>query len=140
MQNQILSEDLAHILEKLSPNEKKKLKDSTILITGCGGFLGYYFMQFFSQYAEKLQIKKVIALENFLTGTRDWLDSLVENNDKIHLHEFNVIEDRLEDIEGADQANLIIHGASIASPIFYRIYPVETMDANVTGLRRMLDF
>ncbi len=140
MKNRILDEDMTYILGKLSAEEKNKLKDAIILISGCGGFLGYYFMHFFAHFAEELQIKKVIALENFLTGTRDWLDSLVESNDKIHLHEFNVIEDNLEDIEDADQANLIIHGASIASPIFYRIYPVETMDANVTGLRRMLDF
>ena len=140
MKNRILKEDMTYIFGKLSDKEKSKLKNATVLITGCGGFLGYYFMHFFAHFTEELQIKRVIALENFLTGTRDWLESLVESNDKIHLHEFNVIEDKLEDIEDADQANLIIHGASIASPIFYRIYPVETMDANVTGLRRMLDF
>lgn len=131
---------MAYILDKLSAEERMKMKDATILITGCGGFLGYYFMQFFAHYAGELQIKKVIALENFLTGTKGWLDTLVENNDHIILKEFDVIEDRLEDVADAENANLIIHGASIASPIFYRIYPIETMDANVTGLRRMLDF
>jgi UDP-glucuronate decarboxylase len=30
--------------------------------------------------------------------------------------------------------------ASIASPSFYRQYPLETMDANIWGLRRLLDF
>jgi nucleoside-diphosphate-sugar epimerase len=34
----------------------------------------------------------------------------------------------------------IIHAASIASPIFYRKYPIETMDANINGLRFMLDY
>jgi len=140
MLNHILNEDMAYIAGKLSSEEKAKFKNSTVLITGCGGFLGYYFMHFLSSYADELQIKKIIALENFLTGTKDWLDTLIENNDKIILKEFNVIDDNLADVEGADEVNLIIHGASIASPIFYRIYPVETMDANVTGLRRMLDF
>ena len=140
MENHILNEDMAYIAGKLSSEEKAKFKNSTVLITGCGGFLGYYFMHFLASYANELQIKKIIALENFLTGTKDWLDTLIENNDKIILKEFNVIDDNLADVEGADEVNLIIHGASIASPIFYRIYPVETMDANVTGLRRMLDF
>ena len=140
MQNYILTEDLAYILDKLSTEEKDKFRNSTVLITGCGGFLGYYFMHFLSHYADELGINKIIALENFITGTKSWLDVLVAKNDKIVLKEFNVISDRLEDVEGAEDANLIIHGASIASPIFYRIYPVETMDANVTGLRRMLDF
>ena len=34
----------------------------------------------------------------------------------------------------------LIHAASIASPIFYRKYPIETMDANVNGLRFMLEY
>jgi nucleoside-diphosphate-sugar epimerase len=34
----------------------------------------------------------------------------------------------------------IIHAASIASPMYYRKYPIETMDANVKGLRSLLDY
>lgn len=140
MQNKILLEDMSYILGKLSKEEKNKFKNATIVMTGCGGFLGYYFMHFFARYADELQIKKVIGLDNFLTGTRDWLETLEKENEKITLKEFNVITDDIADIDGADEANLIIHGASIASPIFYRIYPEETLDANITGLRRMLDY
>ncbi len=140
MQNRILLEDMSYILDNLSMVEKAKFQDSTIVMTGCGGFLGYYFMHFFSHYAEELQIKKIIGLDNFLTGTRDWLEELEKKNDRIILKDFNVITDDIADVEGASEANLIIHGASIASPIFYRIYPEETIDANITGLRRMLDF
>ncbi|RYF94334.1 MAG: NAD-dependent epimerase/dehydratase family protein [Chitinophagaceae bacterium] len=139
--NQILLEDMAAIYEKLSPKELDKLRNSTILLTGCGGFLGYYFMHFFSHYAEELKIKKIIALENFLTGTKDWLSKLVNSKpDLIKLHEFNVITDSVDDVDGADKADIIIHMASIASPTFYRIYPIETVDANITGLRRLLDY
>jgi len=140
MQNRILLEDMSYILDNLSMVEKAKFQDSTIVMTGCGGFLGYYFMHFFSHYAEELKIKKIIGLDNFLTGTRDWLEELEKKNDRIILKDFNVITDDIADVEGASEANLIIHGASIASPIFYRIYPEETIDANITGLRRMLDF
>jgi nucleoside-diphosphate-sugar epimerase len=34
----------------------------------------------------------------------------------------------------------IVHGGSIASPTFYRRYPIETMDANVNGLRNLLEY
>lgn len=139
-QNPVLREDLERIFNDLSSEEKAKFKDSVILITGCGGFLGYYFMHFLSKYADELGVKKIIALENFLTGTKEWLEELVSQNEKISLHEFNIITDDIEKIAGAAEANLIIHGASIASPTYYRIYPVETIDANVTGLRRLLDF
>jgi nucleoside-diphosphate-sugar epimerase len=36
--------------------------------------------------------------------------------------------------------HFIIHAASIASPTFYRKYPIETMDANVNGLRYLLEY
>jgi len=138
--NSILEEDLQYIYDKLSVAEKEKFKGSTVLITGCGGFLGYYFMQFLNSKGDALGVKKVIGLENFLTGTRDWLDKLVAENPKMILHQFNVITDDLSGIDGASEADLIIHGASIASPMFYRIYPLETVDANITGLRRLLDY
>ena len=56
-------------------------------------------MHFFAHYAEELQLKKIIALENFLTGTKDWLTNLVESDPElIKLHEFNVITDSIEDV------------------------------------------
>ena len=141
IQNRILKEDMEAIFKKLSREELEKLRGSTILLTGCGGFLGYYFMHFFSHHAEELKIKKIIALENFLTGTKDWLTELVNQQPElVELHEFNVISDSVTDIAGADEADIIIHMASIASPTFYRIYPIETVDANITGLRRLLDY
>jgi nucleoside-diphosphate-sugar epimerase len=39
-----------------------------------------------------------------------------------------------------DDFAYIIHAASIASPIYYRLHPIETMDANVNGLRTLLDY
>ncbi len=139
--NRILEQDMLAIFNKLSDEEKNKLRNTTVLMTGCGGFLGYYFMHFFTYFSEELQIKKIIALENFLTGTKDWLDNMVkENPDLIKLHEFNVITDSINDVEGAAHADIIVHMASIASPTFYRMYPIETVDANITGLRNLLDF
>ena len=34
----------------------------------------------------------------------------------------------------------IIHAAGIASPTIYRAHPIETMDANINGLRTLLDY
>lgn len=139
-ENYILKEDLAYVFKKLSAREKEKFRDTSILITGCGGFLGYYFMHFFAEYASQLGIKKIIALENFLTGTKDWLDELVASSDQTDLYEFDIIKDDVAQIEGAENVDFIIHGASIASPTFYRIYPLETVDANIWGLRRLFDY
>lgn len=139
--NRILREDLAAVYASLTAAERTKFQDATVLITGCGGFLGYFFMHFFAEYAPELGLRRVVALENFLTGTKDWLDELcVRHPELIALHEFNVITDDVAAVPGAAEADLIIHLASIASPTFYRRYPLETVDANVTGLRRLLDY
>lgn len=134
-----LKNDLNYTFESLTLEEKKKLENATILITGCGGFLGYYYMRFFELKAEELKIKKVIALDNFMLGYPKWMDDFSQN-DKFEVKKFDIIKDRIADIDGAEKADYIIHMASIASPMFYRKYPIETLDANIWGLRSLLDF
>src|SRR5574344_405450 len=138
MQN-ILKEDIDYTFNRLSDVERVKFKDSTILITGCGGFLGYYFMHFFDAKAELLGLKKVIALDNFMLGFPEWIKKL-EKKSLFDIRKFDIIKDKIETVPGAERADFIIHMASIASPMFYRQYPIETLDANIWGLRSLLDF
>lgn len=137
--NKQLQEDLAYTYGKLSAEERRKLKDATLLLTGGAGFLGFYLMQFFSTFREELGIRKVLCLDNFLLGEPDWLSRL-QQDPQIKTQKFDIIRDRLEELPGAEEADYLIHMASIASPTFYRKYPIETVDANIWGLRRLLDF
>ncbi|MBQ6965134.1 MAG: NAD-dependent epimerase/dehydratase family protein [Bacteroidaceae bacterium] len=138
MQN-ILFNDIKHTLAGLSDAERGRFKGSTVLITGCAGFLGYYMMHFFAAEAEELGIKKIIGLDNFMLGYPAWVKKL-EENPKVEIQKFDIIKDKIEHIAGAEEADYIIHMASIASPMFYRKYPIETLDANIWGLRSLLDF
>lgn len=135
----ILHQDILHTLNGLSDAERAKFQDSTVLITGCGGFLGYFFMNFFCQSAKTLGIKKIIGLDNFMLGHPAWIDRLAQDS-RVEIKKFDIIRDRIDQVEGADEAQFIIHMASIASPMFYRKYPIETLDANIWGLRSLLDF
>lgn len=135
----VLKDDFDYTYNGLSLEERGKLKDATILITGCGGFLGYYFMHFFYAKAGALGIKKVIALDNFMLGYPKWIQKF-EKNAKFDIQKFDIISDNIENIQGADKADYIIHMASIASPVFYRKFPIETLDANIWGLRSLLDY
>lgn len=139
MTTTILQKDFDHTLNGLTAIEKAKLENSTILITGCAGFLGYYFMNFFANKAEELKIKKIIGLDNFMLGYPKWVEALKESP-LFDIEKFDIIKDKIEKIEGAQDADYIIHMASIASPMFYRQYPIETLDANIWGLRSLLDF
>ncbi len=134
-----LKRDLDYTLNALTVEEKNKMENARIIITGCGGFLGYYFLRFFEAHAETLKIKQVIALDNFMLGYPKWINDF-KNNDKFVIKKFDIIKDKIDQIENADKADYIIHMASIASPIFYRIYPIETLDANIWGLRALFDF
>lgn len=135
----IVKQDVERIYNALTAEEKAKLSSSTVLLTGGAGFLGFYFIQFLTYYREELKIKKIICLDNFQVGYPKWLKELSEAG-SVELHKFNVITDNIADIPGAENADLIYHMASIASPIFYRKYPIETLDANIWGLRSLLDF
>lgn len=48
--------------------------------------------------------------------------------------------DALQPVQFDLQADYIIHGASNAHPAMYAIEPVETLLANVTGLKELLDY
>lgn len=134
----IREEDLRRVYETLTECEKEKLAGSTVLVTGCAGFLGYYFMNFFAQHGEELGVCKVIGLDNFMLGKPAWVECLSQNG-LFDIRKFDIITDSLDDVSGAEDADLIIHMASIASPTFYRKFPIETLDANIWGLRALLD-
>lgn len=135
----IVQQDMKRIYNGLSDAERNSFQDSTVLLTGGAGFLGFYLITFLTNYQKELGIKKVICLDNFQVGCPRWLQRLNETA-VVELHRFNVITDDIADISGAGEADYIYHMASIASPIFYRKYPIETLDANIWGLRRLLDF
>jgi UDP-glucuronate decarboxylase len=135
--NSVLVDDLKYIHKNLT--NKHDFENSTILITGAAGFLGFEILNYFSKYFAELSLKKIYALDNLITGNVDWINKLVEENDNIEFFKFNIINDELDDISKDLNPDFIIHMASIASPTFYRKYPLETIDANVWGLRKLLD-
>lgn len=137
--NHIVKSDLENIYRGLTRQERDRLRGATVLLTGCAGFLGFYLCHFFALYREELGIKSVVGLDNFKVGRPPWLVQM-EAEGGIALHEFDVITGDIGKVPMADAADYIYHMASIASPTFYRQYPIETLDANIWGLRSLLDF
>ncbi len=135
--NSILKQDLEKIYADIK-SESVKFKNSNIFITGCCGFLGYYFLHFFNRYKEDLGIKSIVVVDNFQVGKPHWLNEIVKDG-KIELKEFDIIDGDLSKIQRDKSDSFVIHMASIASPVFYRKYPIKTLEANIWGLKRLLD-
>lgn len=126
---EIVEDDLAYITNALK-DEFARLKDEKLLIVGGAGFLGYYLVQ----SALKAGID-VTVYDNFMRGIPDWLLSL-ESNARLTVTKHDITQPMPSDAD----FTYLIHAGSIASPTFYRNYPIETMDANVNGLRNLLEY
>lgn len=134
-----LEKDLQHTFDSLTPEEISRLLNSSIVITGCAGFLGFYLVHFLYQYRERLKLKQVICLDNFMLGRPKWLDKIAAD-ERFMVKKFDIIKDQIQDVGEADKVDYIVHMASIASPVFYRKYPIQTLDANIWGLRGLLEY
>lgn len=140
MDNRVMREDFQYIYKELSEKERERFNESNIVVTGAGGFIGYYLLNFLSEYASELNIKNILALDTFILGKPDWIDRLSKRFDFFQIKPFNVATDELSTISDIDRYDSVIHMASIASPTYYRRHPLATLDANVWGLRQMLDY
>lgn len=136
--NSIYDEDLKYILDRLTEEECEKLRGSRILVTGCAGFLGFYLLSFLREHQEQLGIQKITAIDHFQFGKPDWIRHL--DSERFEVLHLDIAKLQMDDLHRIGEVDYVIHMASIASPTFYRQYPIETVDANVWGLRRLLDW
>lgn len=135
---QIVTEDMEHIGASIS-DLSEMLIGKRILLAGGAGFLGYYLTLSLLYLNDSLSDEKRIELiiyDNFSRGIPDWLKQL-EGRAGLTFVQHDIRDPLPEDLGVVDY---IIHAATIASPSYYRKHPIETMDANVKGLRIILDY
>ncbi|WP_353893798.1 NAD-dependent epimerase/dehydratase family protein [Proteinivorax hydrogeniformans] len=135
--NHIVQEDLEKIY-----NDIKGLLDgvegSTWLISGGAGFLGSYFLDLLNYCNENVFSRpcKVYCVENFASSTPERIKHL-ENNKDIEIINQDITKPFNYSL--SNNIDYIVHAANIASPTFYRKHPIETIEANVVGLKNLLD-
>ncbi len=135
---EIINKDLEYICTNLK-EEFAYLSGKSLLVTGGGGFLGFYLVQSILNWNRETDEPQHITLtvyDNFVRGVPAWLTQL-EKNPKLTLVKHDITKPLPTDIKNFQY---IIHAATIASPTYYRKYPIETMDANVNGLRILLEY
>ena len=135
---ELLDEDLGRICGDAAA-AFDRMSGDRVRITGGGGFLGYYLVQgllHWNRLNPKARPIEVEVWESGLRGNPQWLADLVGSaHFKLEAHD--LIKPLPADMGHFDW---IIHAASIASPKIYRAMPLVCIDANINGLRNLLDY
>ena len=134
----LLTQDLDYVCDNLS-DEFGRMAGKRLLITGGAGFLGYYLVLaalHFNRHAGRSQPIDVTVWDSFIRGTPAWLTAL-QGTPNLSIARRDLIEPLPQPMP---DFQWIIHAAGIASPPFYRKYPLKTIDANINGLRNLLDY
>lgn len=131
----VVQEDARTVVAALGPS-LEPLAGTTLLVTGAAGFLCATLLDVIAELNRSSAKKpcRVLGLDNFRTGLPERLSHLA--NDPAFRF---ATQDVTETFDPGEKVDWILHGAGIASPTFYRRFPLETIDVNVGGLRRMLD-
>lgn len=130
----VRDDDLDYIVRSLHA-ELDTMAGGRLLITGGAGFLGYYLVQAATHWNRRNPDRALVieVFDSYLRGVPEWLTAL---SDEVALRAHDVRNPLPAD---AGPWDWVIHAAGIASPGVYRKYPLETMDANINGLRALLD-
>ena len=131
---EIIFNDANEIASEFKNNFSKNRKYKWI-ITGGAGFLLSYFSYIVEVLVEKYDLNiKLVIYDSLFFGLSSRLKRL--NRKKyISFIKKDLTKEEIKDLE----CDFFIHGASIASPTFYRKYPIETIKVNVLTLVKILE-
>lgn len=135
MQTDIVTEDIKSIVKHLG-NQVDILSGKTLLISGGAGFMGSYFLHTLL-HLNKYKFKKpckVICVDNYITGTREQLIGEIRSKNITFIE-----HDVSKPLRLRRKTHYIIHAAGIASPVYYRKYPLEAIEVNTRGTKNLLE-
>jgi len=131
----IIRDDARLVAAELA-RELRPLAGTTLLLTGAGGFIGSYLLDVLAAVGREGGGPPchVVALDNFRVGLPERVQHLAGHPDIEFLS-----HDVTQPLPLERPVEWLIHAASIASPTFYRRFPLETIDVNVNGIWRLLE-
>ena len=112
------------------------LKNKTILITGAGGLICSAVVDFL------IELNRNDGFNiNVYAAARDYKRIKTRFEDRVNERGFYYLKyDALRPLDTDIHFDYIIHGASNANPGIYMRQPVETMLANIIGMKSLLDY
>lgn len=132
--NEYVYNDIYEVTQTDIPWES--FENKTILITGAGGFIGYYLTTSLllrnDLYNNSVNVIGMVRNEN--NAKQKYGDLLERSDFKL------IVQDVCEDWMIKDKVDYIIHAASNASAWHFENKPVETINANLIGTMKVLEF
>ena len=128
-----LKSDIEEIRRRLG-SRLDPVGGSTVLITGAHGFLGRYFTALFHSFnaVHPKHPIKMILLDNHVTGDPEAGSEEHSKGTRFIAH------DVIQPLEIPEPVDYVIHAAGIASPFYYRKYPLETLEVATIGTKNLL--
>ncbi len=135
--NGIVEQDLNIIAEAIK-EEAKLLEGKTVLITGGSGFIGSYMVAAIDLLNRKFLSRpcRVISLDNYITGQSS-RTNLIREIDSQHIKFLK--HDVCFPIHIDGPVDYIISAAGVASPVYYKRYPIETIEGTIFGIKNALE-
>lgn len=133
----IIQQDIKNVI-KLLGEKIHVFEGKTILISGGSGFLGSFFVVTFLALNDGILKKpcKIIVLDNLIVGS----SKNIFINKKEDPNLTFIKHDIRKNISKNLNADYIIHAAGIASPFYYKKFPIETIEVAVNGTKNLLEF
>jgi dTDP-glucose 4,6-dehydratase len=130
-----IANDLDEVIDRAAGG-LRRLAGKTVLVAGGAGFLPSYLVDSLAHANEQLleQPCRILSVDNLSTGVAGRLEHLSGRDDVVFLE-----RDLVKGVELDERVDYVVHAASIASPSWYRQRPLETIDVNVVGTRRLLE-
>src|SRR2546422_61532 len=128
--NDVIRNDLREIARR-AEDDLRRLDGKRVLVTGGAGFLLSYLVDVLAARDGSVR-PRVVVVDDFTTASRDRLSHLA-SHPSVELRELDV-----STLELAESFDVIVHGASIASPVVYRRMPLRTLEGKALGTWALL--
>lgn len=135
MPRSIIREDIKKIAQAIR-KEARELEGNTLLISGGAGFIGSYLVATIDYFNQKVFKKpcKVICVDNYITGKKKSIFGEMKNSGFLFLE-----HDICQPLKIKEKVDYIIHAAGIASPVYYRRYPLIAIESASSGAKNLLE-
>jgi len=133
----LLASDIKEICDSLSSSELALLEGRHVLLTGSNGFLGRYFTAVFL-LLNRDYLKRpahVTAVDNFISSQQD---GTIPKDPHFRFCQHDASTPYPTALM-FPKVDYVVAAAGLASPAYYRKYPLETIDVTTLGLRVALE-